>query len=105
MEVLIAFTLDELIGISGSSQVEKFDFYTSHIIPKYNLWCPQNSEDQNLIVPIGDGAYCDVPGIITLLARGAKHIISFLHYPTTYLFSFNLSGSYGGIQTHNSLTI
>jgi len=71
------FTLDQLIGISGSSQVSKFTHLADDITPQYNMWCPYQN-NSNVMVPIGDGAYCDVPGIITLLSRNVKHIITFI---------------------------
>jgi len=70
------FTLDSMIGISGSSQAEKFSYISKNIMPSYYLWSPHHND--STLVPIGDGAYCDVSGITSLLSRNSKHVISFL---------------------------
>jgi len=70
------FTLESVIGTSGSSQASKFNYNANNVIPSFNLWSPKsNSTD---FVPIGDGAYCDFTGITSLLSRNVKHIISFI---------------------------
>ena len=72
------FTLESIIGISGSSQATKFDYISNfnNVIPSYNLWAP--TTNSTTYVPIGDGAHCDWTGIISLLLRNVKHIISII---------------------------
>ena len=70
------FTLDSMIGVSGDSQIEKFTYISQNIIQSYNLWSPLTTNTS--LCQIGDGAYCDVIGITSLLTRNVKHIIAFV---------------------------
>ena len=70
------FTLNSIIGTSGSSNAPKFSYISDNVIPSYNLW--SSTPQSNVFVPIGDGAYCDWTGIASLLSRNVKHIISIL---------------------------
>jgi hypothetical protein len=72
------FTLESIIGISGSSQATKFSYLSNFndVIPSYNLWAPTSNTTTN--VPIGDGAHCDWTGITSLLSRNVKHIVSII---------------------------
>lgn len=71
------FTLDSVIGISGSSQASKFSYIAKNVIPTFNLWAPVTNTTTP--VPLGDGADCDRNGITSLLSRNVKHIISIIN--------------------------
>jgi hypothetical protein len=71
------FTLDSIIGISGSSQAVKFSYIAKNVIPTFNLWAPITNTTTP--VPLGDGADCDRNGISSLLSRNVKHIISIIN--------------------------
>jgi len=70
------FTLENVMGTSGSSNAPKFSYIADNVIPSFNLWSP--SPNTNTFSPIGDGAYCDWTGIVALLSRNVKHIISII---------------------------
>jgi len=81
------FTLESIIGTSGSSQATKFSYISdnkdlspslmfSSVIPSFDLWSP--TSDSTTYLPIGDGAHCDWTGITSLLSRNVKHIISII---------------------------
>jgi hypothetical protein len=70
------FTLENIIGTSGSSNAPKFSYIANNVIPSFNLWSPH--PNTNNFSPLGDGAYCDWTGIVALLSRNVKHIISII---------------------------
>lgn len=78
-------TLDNLIGTSSAAYAyityllsqTKFTKDISLLNPTYNLWCSE-SPNNTKISQFGDGVLSDNTGIISLLGRNVKNIISLI---------------------------
>jgi hypothetical protein len=76
-------TLQDMIGCSSAAYA--FDFLEitkklliplSVVVPKFDIWSVKNPETTKKTF-IGDGGICDDLGIVSLVARGVKKILSF----------------------------
>jgi hypothetical protein len=91
--------LSDMIGTSSTAYAKMFydtleinkelkdllPLDSKELIPKYNIWGKNDSSVNNLFsveANLGDGVFSDNSGIISLLARGVKHIIAFANVET-----------------------
>jgi hypothetical protein len=76
------FSLKDMIGTSSAAYAAVIYSSLSMFSPSYKIW---NASSSSELIPdsgkvlVSDGAFADNTAVVSLLARGVKRIVSFLH--------------------------